>query len=515
MLRKQIISNNPYACAKYYDYIIGTVIDHIIGWDRKEDKPKSSPGAFGYAKAYFGSTESQNSMNLHCHMLIWIHGMPPTLSHFKHLCDDASSHFKENFFQYVTSRITNTLPLELSDSCPVCNAAILQYQPPLKSAYRRPVDRNTPPICASCPNCKETFSSGQLLRIYLTQHVYMNNLSVDITSQELVDWLICSHATLDYPISKSADAALKLSITLLEYQEHSWKHVKSCFKVSSRTPDGLTCRFLKPEALSASSSFINQYQIQLERRLGHDYINSFMTLLACLYKCNHDIKILTGAQSAGNVYYCVKYSTKAQEVFENYVLLHLHAFNKATRREGHTEESNEQSPSMATIGRQRMMSMMNSLTSPQEIGGPMACLHLLRKSPFYWSHTFVKLHFSQSLCILLNNDNVPIPHLIVVNATDSDISDQSLHSNSRFIPQFLDYIHRNESLEKLSFYSMIRLFRKEKSSRGLSFKSDHPEILTHSLSKRCKSKSLPVVDIQGPRLPNILDEQLPENKKTC
>jgi hypothetical protein len=63
--RKQIVGNNTYASAKYFDNLMNIVIDFIFGWDRRKKSSKASPGLFGFTKAWFGATEAQNSLNLH------------------------------------------------------------------------------------------------------------------------------------------------------------------------------------------------------------------------------------------------------------------------------------------------------------------------------------------------------------------------------------------------------------------------------------------------------------------
>jgi hypothetical protein len=51
---------------------------------------------------------------------------------------------------------------------------------------------------------------------------------------------------------------------------------------------------------------------------------------------------LRGAQAIGNVYYVVKYSTKAQVLFNNYILLHMTALEKADRTQNTRQNENLQ-----------------------------------------------------------------------------------------------------------------------------------------------------------------------------
>ena len=147
-IRKQIIGQNPYAAAKYFDILMNIIIEYLFGWDRENGCAKDKPGVFGHIKAFFGSTESQKSMNLHCHFLLWVEGMPTSLKQFKALCEDLSSDFKTRLLAYVDSRISNSLPMKMSYKCFACLDGNLIQQEMTKSAFSRPVDRTKAPICA-------------------------------------------------------------------------------------------------------------------------------------------------------------------------------------------------------------------------------------------------------------------------------------------------------------------------------------------------------------------------------
>jgi hypothetical protein len=69
---------------------------------------------------------------------------------------------------------------------------------------------------------------------------------------------------------------------------------------------GDVCRFFKPEMLVETSDFVGDYSFNFQRNLGHEYMNTFSIILSQLFRCNHDIKILKGAQALNNVYYVVK-----------------------------------------------------------------------------------------------------------------------------------------------------------------------------------------------------------------
>jgi hypothetical protein len=114
--RKDIASHNPYEAARYFDFIMNLVISEILAWDKKSQCCKPKPGLFGFTKAFCAATESQNSGNLHSHIIIWIHGLPETSMEF----DKMKSKEPELLIDYCTSILSNDLPMDLSIQCPNC-----------------------------------------------------------------------------------------------------------------------------------------------------------------------------------------------------------------------------------------------------------------------------------------------------------------------------------------------------------------------------------------------------------
>jgi hypothetical protein len=192
----------------------------------------------------------------------------------------------------------------------------------------------------------------------------------------------------------------------------------------------------------------------------------------------------------------------------------------------HIENSADDLSKRAKQGRRRIMSIVNSLTSPQEIGATMACLYLLNDSPFYYSHEFVNLYFSQSLKLLLD-ENVQITAIITSNTDidesenndDREVQDNSNSSAPCILPQYFDYIYRNETLRPISYYEFVRNYKKEKlkgpkatkSDDEIHFTASHSQFSTHCLFKI--NRTLPVVIVFGSRLPNIYADNLSEEEQ--
>ena len=150
------------------------VIDFIFGWDTKKGCSKSSPGFFGFTKAWFGSTEAQNSLNLHCHFLLWIEGMPTTLKDFQAKCDNAQLHFKSLLLNYVTSRITNSLPIDPITHCPTCKTGLLIKKELTKAAleirrpwhfYEQPHQKQLEGMYSALQNVDSIISKGSINKL--------------------------------------------------------------------------------------------------------------------------------------------------------------------------------------------------------------------------------------------------------------------------------------------------------------------------------------------------------------
>ncbi|ETP31794.1 hypothetical protein F442_19368 [Phytophthora nicotianae P10297] len=108
------------ACARYYNAIVRLLIDVLLNYaqDRQCSRPRS--GGFGETKAYFLSTESQNSTgDLHGHMLVWIENMPTTTAQYYELPKHRD--FQHRIDDYVSSIASSSFPVSL-DRCSSCSS---------------------------------------------------------------------------------------------------------------------------------------------------------------------------------------------------------------------------------------------------------------------------------------------------------------------------------------------------------------------------------------------------------
>ena len=96
------IAENPYAAAKYFRFIINTVLETLFGIKSKGGRVSASTGILGRLAAYYGVVEAQGRGTLHLHMLLWLQHAPN--------CDKMhtllqSSDFRERVHAFIKANI--------------------------------------------------------------------------------------------------------------------------------------------------------------------------------------------------------------------------------------------------------------------------------------------------------------------------------------------------------------------------------------------------------------------------
>ncbi len=128
--RGRNIASDPYASAKFFHFMIRTLIDVVMGIRRSKYAYFRRPGAFGIVQAYIGTVEAQGRGTLHLHMLIWLKDAP-TASLMQAALKD------ERFRARVAEFIKSTIRADIDDKN---TAAILQIPKKPGVSYSRPID---------------------------------------------------------------------------------------------------------------------------------------------------------------------------------------------------------------------------------------------------------------------------------------------------------------------------------------------------------------------------------------
>ncbi|KIJ21317.1 hypothetical protein PAXINDRAFT_151862 [Paxillus involutus ATCC 200175] len=105
--RAQNIALDPYAAAKFFHFLIKTILKIIFGIEVGPQRIKSRPGIFGRVSAYFGLVESQGRGSLHLHLLLWLHNAPPMEEIERLLKEDE---FRQCIKAFINANICAYLP---------------------------------------------------------------------------------------------------------------------------------------------------------------------------------------------------------------------------------------------------------------------------------------------------------------------------------------------------------------------------------------------------------------------
>ncbi|PSS37626.1 hypothetical protein PHLCEN_2v553 [Hermanssonia centrifuga] len=105
--RMRTVAEDPYAAAKFFHFIIRTLLQCLCQVTVTQHQVKSQIGIFGEVSAYFGTVESQGRGTLHLHMLIWLKNAPSTAEMVELLKDEA---FRAKVCAFIKANIRAYLP---------------------------------------------------------------------------------------------------------------------------------------------------------------------------------------------------------------------------------------------------------------------------------------------------------------------------------------------------------------------------------------------------------------------
>lgn len=177
----------------------------------------------------------------------------------------------------------------------------------------------------------------------------------------------------------------------------------------------------------------------------------------------------------------MKYTAKRQLNLENPFALHLAAFDKAKSKQVNTPDD------PIPAGRKCIQSMCCSLSNPHEVFGPLAGLYLLRGSPFYSSHEFVKLYLKAVIETVFENASMGV--MLQLNPSGATFSTRST---------FLDYVDRPVELECVCLLDFAAEWTTIRDAEGYRLGRQHAQYQSHSVHRRKYRK---VVTVINDRLP--------------
>ncbi len=127
--RAQNIASDPYAAAKFFHFLIRTLLATLFGIEVTRFRVKSNIGMLGRVSAYFGTVESQGRGSLHLHMLLWLKDAPSADEMHQLLKEEG---FREKIRAYIRANLRAHIPgLETAEDIrKVPNEADIAYSRP-------------------------------------------------------------------------------------------------------------------------------------------------------------------------------------------------------------------------------------------------------------------------------------------------------------------------------------------------------------------------------------------------
>ena len=95
-----LITKNPVAGARFFDFMVEMFIKHVLGVGQNH------PGVYGKTSAYYGTMEQQGCLILHLHLMLWISGAF-TPQEIRDKIMDPTSDFQKEMVKYLESLCVN------------------------------------------------------------------------------------------------------------------------------------------------------------------------------------------------------------------------------------------------------------------------------------------------------------------------------------------------------------------------------------------------------------------------
>ena len=294
------------------------------------------------------------------------------------------SSFLESFSSYIDS-VTPPVPFladsgSHANSCPMenCKGTLEPLPFPCEAFCRRRADQD-PAKTSRCPECETSFAHKEVLLQKVHAFAREHKIVIDPIA---VEQYRCRPPELPSESGELSDLELiYLALSLLDFQVHHETHTKSCFKITSRTPNALICRYFFPRLARLQATIIDleSGKVISHRLIGCEYYNICSLLWIRLTKSNMDIQFLINGGNRRTTSYSTKYTFKAQKP-ASALTLKIGLLTEAHRRTLASPDDSNLSP--LDRGRRAINKALYQFTKPQELHLTMAAYILLNDRPF-------------------------------------------------------------------------------------------------------------------------------------
>ena len=421
--RYRLISSNPVACARFFNFMVEQFIKHVLGVG------SNHPGLYGETSAYYGTVEQQGRLTLHIHLLLWIKG-GLTPDEIRDRITDPTSDFQQQLVKYLEN--AHQGEFLMGTQTEVLSNVVQDAQ---SSMYADPTETLPEPPPAPCTTHDCDASCGKC--------------------QNLNTWREGFARKVDDVISKSNIHTCSTNINK-NGTRNKGKSYKGCLDNKWGR-----CKSRFPRETFAETQ-VDPVTGALNLKKKEPWINYFSAVVSYLFRCNTDVTSLrSGTAIKGTLLYVSDYITK--------MTLKTHvAFDSIRSIFQKNSEMLGGCESQHVKARKLMTKMVNAMSAKLELGSPMICMYLLGNPDHYTGHRFVPfywLSFVQE----------------VRKAWDEDLTGEPpqkigmLKRNGRIVgvSHVHDYIHRAEELNDMSLYDWISTYKRERLPTKTKTKSVH------------------------------------------
>lgn len=379
--RLHLISQNPVACAQFFDYIVQLFIKHICGWSSED----GNRGIFGIPEAYYGTVEEQGRKTLHLHFLLWIRGQLPLGVVRERLMSEDSAFVKE-LTEYIESCLVGEFLTGSKDEVAarvprlpdyddrgihtimVDESLIPEgYEDPTMTLPEAPPNTLCPdPELCRCADCREVLSWWERFKITFDDIMTRSNVHMCFGKK-------------DKKTGKKGTESDKAADGTKARAQHATG--KGCLN-----KDGVcTARFPRDVFMKSS---VDPKSGHLNIRKQEATINDVTPVITVCHRCNTDSRcLLSGTSVKAVVGYVTDYISKGWLKTHQIFQTAYDAFSK------NVDLLDGKKGDEKNGARRMILKVVNSLSSKMEIGAPMAALYLLGKPDHYTSHRFVSFYW--------------------------------------------------------------------------------------------------------------------------
>lgn len=474
--RKYCRTAFPGFCAEEYQKMMTLIIKHIFQWD-EEKQCSTGQGCFSHLDAWCLATEEQGRKTLHGHFLLFIRNWKELMSDVQkvHTCPQSQKEARSEMTKFSASICRS----ELMDRNDVSKTDLFHH--PCTSVSRKRsrqqfcCDEVPPQILrdmrhkkkcklhnghiATCRKCDRKIMMNDIVENAIKGHFHHSSKDLALQNLQELGWKqFLNHLSYTSQRVKKvhalsdAEIAFRYFVNNAVVNIHCPTHARRCFK------KGEECYANLPElpCLKNKLHFKEQpdtwydykglhdlrwmFRYYPRRKIEDVFMNVHSPLLTKLYAYNTNV--LT-AMNGPVVFYVTGYQAKQQQKEERYAYTRVSEVICKVLKNFAEDPNPNISPN--TQGFRYLLAAIYAHTNCHIVAAPMAHFLSLHESRFRFSHDYTFVPTIAMESFLLEKPTV---------GTVRRINGATVWHHSA-----MDYVHRPERLEDISFLNFYKLYK--------------------------------------------------------